>query len=174
MFIINLCLFPSTVWGSADVQPLAAKGVRTRGKRGRRSARIRRLQPRDVQNRIVQQVGRDRRVSVRGELPVRSRNQGAAPSDQAPTLQDWGLPYGARWRCLPLRSPLPFPPLSYWGGEAHGGWATTTTTAALIGMFYLNWVLCENRIYSNGWFVFVDVVVYCLNYDRDWLLKCRK
>lgn len=90
-----------------------AKGVRARGKERGGGVGVRRVQPRDVQNRAVQQVAGHGEVSIRRQLSVRARDNRAASGDQAPKVQDGGLPHGSRRRHVSLRPPLPLPPLSY-------------------------------------------------------------
>lgn len=86
------------------------------------------LQPRNLENGALQQMAGDGGLPLRRELPIRPRNQWTTAGDQAPALQDSGLPHGARRRPLPLRPPLPLPPLSHRSGAPHGG----TAAAALI------------------------------------------
>lgn len=113
------------LWSWSRVKLGAATSMCTRVQKRRGSTRIRGVQPGDVQNRAVQQMAGDWVMSLRGELPIRSWNQGITSGDQASTLQNWGLPHGAYWRHLPIWSPLPLPPLSHRTGAAHGSGIAT-------------------------------------------------
>jgi hypothetical protein len=113
----------------------AAKGVCAWEEgRGARGAGVGCVQPGDAQDGAVQQVAGERHVSVRGPLTVRPRDHRAPSRDQAPALQDGGVPDGPCWRHVSLRPQVPLPPLSQRPREVVAGPAlmicdgTTTTT----------------------------------------------